>query len=162
MKKILILVAGLLIGFSVFIKCKKDSDDPQPAPTPFNRSPSANAGTDITLTLTSCGSTVTIKLDGTASSDPEGSALIYSWAIMPGPNSNRIDIRNPKSSQPTISVPLAGQFYIELTVTDLGGLYAKDIVMIKVIGATPTEYNLDITFNGMFQFDDNYEDCYYC
>jgi len=33
--------------------------------------------------------------------------------------------------------------------------------LVNVIGATPVEYNLDVSYNTTFKFLNNYEDCYY-
>ena len=55
-----------------------------------------------------------------------------------------------------------GGYAFELTVTDAEGSVSKDTVFIRV-SVTPEEYNLDITFTGIFNFKDNfhYVDFYY-
>jgi len=117
---------------------------------------------DTSITLTTCSSIGNLVLDGSASFDPEGFSIAYLWTFLSGPNAGNAYINESRTSRPAITKLRAGQYNIELTVTDPGKLYAKDTVMINVIGSTANGYDLDITMNGTFQFDNNYEDCYYC
>ena len=52
-----------------------------PPPPPANQAPNANAGTDISITLPTNNTT----LNGTASLDPDGSIVTYSWTWISGP-----------------------------------------------------------------------------
>ncbi len=54
--------------------------DPAPPPVSGNLRPTADAGGDITVDLADG----TVTLDGTASSDPEGADLTYSWTTPDG------------------------------------------------------------------------------
>jgi len=161
MKKIYVVAVGLAISLFAFITCKPDEVDPPPPPA--NKPPVAKAGRDTSITLASCGSTGYLILDGTASFDPDNyySSISYSWKFLSGQNISNATMNSPKGAHPTISNLRAGQYNIELTVTDPGGLFAKDTVTVDVIGSTAKEYDLDITINGSYQFYNNYEDCYY-
>jgi len=162
MKKIYVITGGLLISLFVFITCKQDPvQSPPSTPTPVNHPPLANAGKDTTITLASCGSTGTIGLDGSTSSDPDNSPLAFLWRVLFAPNNNFIST-NMRSAHPIFSNLRAGEYDIELTVADPAGLTAKDTVSMYVFGSTGNGDNLDITINGSFHFEDNYADCYYC
>src|SRR4051812_29993051 len=119
--------------------------DPHPANngasivTNVNTPPIANAGPDqIVSAGGNCLATVT--LNGTASSDPEGDALTYTWTtedLLPPP----IFLSNGGSGgpvtgpMPTGSVP-TGTFTILLTVNDGRGGTATDSVRITVRDTT--------------------------
>jgi hypothetical protein len=161
MKKIYVITIGFVISLFAFITCKPDPVDPPPPPV--NKPPVAKAGKDTSITLASCGSTGYVMLDGTASFDPDNnySSLAYSWTFISVQNISNGNIISPKGAQPAISNLKAGQYNIELTVTDPGGLFSKDTVTVDVIGSTAKGYDLDITINGDYRFQNNYEDCYY-
>ena len=161
MKKIYVAAVGLAISIFTFITCKPDEVDPPPPPA--NKPPVAKAGRDTSITLANCGTTGFLLLDGTASFDPDNyySSLVYLWKLLSVQNISNANIANPKVAQTAISNLKAGQYNIELTVTDPGGLFAKDTVTVDVIGSTVNGYDLDITINGNYRFQNNYEDCYY-
>src|SRR5262245_33229330 len=167
MKGINGITTGLIILLLVFITCKPEPVDPPPLPqspsAPVNQPPVANAGTDTSIRLPSCGATGSIMLDGKASSDPENSALSYSWKVIFAPN-NRYRISNFRTAQLVISNMTAGEFDLELTVTDPFGLTARDtvVVVVSFVASVGNQYDFDITINGSFHFQDNYSDCYYC
>ncbi len=89
--------------------------------------PAANAGTDI---LAECaGSSTSVQLDGTGSSDPEGASLTYAWAA------TGITFDDATSSQPTGGFPF-GTTVVTLTVSD--GTYTRtDEVNVTVDDTTP-------------------------
>ena len=99
---------------------------------PANGSPpTANAGTDQTRIE---GTLVT--LDGTASTDPDGDTLGYSWAQLDGP---AVALSNPISSTPTFTAPLVDSggaaLLFELTVNDGSGASSTDEVAVLVQNA---------------------------
>jgi hypothetical protein len=96
-----------------------------------NIPPVANAGTSKSITLP----VNTVNLDGSLSSDPDGTITTYSWAQISGPSSSTIV--NPTSTLTAANNLVAGQYIFELTVTDNGGAVSKAQVKITVVGSGP-------------------------
>ena len=90
-----------------------------------NQSPAANAGTAATIMLP----TNTVTLDGSASSDPDGSIASYSWIKLSGGIATIADSTVAKT---TVSGLVAGQYTFELTVIDNKGTSSKAEVKITV------------------------------
>lgn len=99
------------------------------APIPPNQAPIANAGVDFTVTLPN----PSIYLVGTASSDPDGSIVSYSWSRISGPGA--ITIVNSTTALPTVVGAQEGVYVFELTVTDDRGATATDRVTVTVNAA---------------------------
>jgi ribosomal protein L14 len=99
-----------------------------PAP---NVPPVANAGASKTITLpvNSAG------LDGSLSSDPDGSISSYAWTQVSGPSASTIT--GAVTSAATASGMIGGLYTFQLTVTDNNGATATASVKITVAGATP-------------------------
>ena len=159
MKKVYVVTVGMIISLVVFITCKPDEVDPPPLPA--NKPPVAKAGMDTSITLASCNSSGNLVLDGSASFDPEGSSIAYLWTFISGANVGNANLSDNKSPRPAVLYLKPGQYKIELIVTDARGVSAKDTVTVNVIGSTVNGYDLDLTINGSYHFDNNYEDCYY-
>ncbi|TAH04593.1 MAG: T9SS C-terminal target domain-containing protein [Sphingobacteriales bacterium] len=95
------------------------------APQP-NAGPVANAGNDIEITLPINRA----NLDGSNSSDPDGSIISYTWVRATGPGA--VTIVNSNTSRPSVDGLSQGLYEFELTVTDNRGAVAKDRVLVKV------------------------------
>ncbi len=92
---------------------------------PDNAAPTANAGVDISLECTSTDGTAVV-LDGSASTDPDGDTLAYTWTGSFGTASG---------ISPTVIVPF-GTSLITLTVDDGNGGTAIDDVVVTVADTT--------------------------
>ena len=91
-----------------------------------NRPPVADAGSDQTITLP----TNSVVLNGDTSTDPDNNIFSYAWTKISGPSAANIQTNNSAISQLTGLVE--GVYQFELTVTDMGGLSARDTVKITV------------------------------
>ena len=97
-----------------------------------NQPPAAKAGPDQSVNQ---GASVT--LDGTASTDPDGGTLAYSWLQTSGAP---VTLDNPCSAQPRLVADTGGAsstLAFSLTVTDPGGLSASDDCSVAVGGDAP-------------------------
>lgn len=125
MKQLLKFTAcTFLLGITFITSCKKDVSCEGCAGN--NKPPIANAGADQTITLPKDS----VMLDGSASTDPDGTLTSYKWAKISGPVSSTII--NANSSKTSVKNLVAGMYQFELSITDNGGLSAKDTVQITV------------------------------
>lgn len=95
-----------------------------------NQPPIAKAGADKTIKLP----TDSTLLDGSASTDPDGRIIGWSWKKIAGPSSFSISDTGASKTLARKLVP--GVYNFELKVTDNEGLFAKDTVKIFVDSAT--------------------------
>jgi hypothetical protein len=97
------------------------------AGTPLNSPPVANAGPDQNVNV---GTTVT--LDGTGSSDPDGTIASYAWTQTAG--TNTVTLSSASAAQPTFTAPgTTDTLTFQLTVTDNSGATATDSVTVNVL-----------------------------
>jgi hypothetical protein len=91
--------------------------------TALNQPPVADAGPDQTVTDTDDSGSEDVTLDGSASTDPDGTIASWSWAV------EGTEIATGE----TATVPFdVGTYTVVLTVTDDGGATGTDDVMITV------------------------------
>lgn len=88
---------------------------------PSNSAPVANAGSDQTVECT--GASTSVMLNGSASSDANGDALVYTW------KENNVVIAS--TSQPTVQLG-HGTHTITLEVSD-GTATSSDVIVINVV-----------------------------
>ena len=111
--------------------------------TGLNEAPVANAGADQ-----STSSTQTVTLDGSQSSDPDGSIVDYQWTQTTGPN---VTLNNPNTVTATFTAPSVTTdttLRFQLTVTDNEGLMVADLMTVLVSPA-PT----NVTISGKATYD---------
>lgn len=113
-----------------------------PGPPPPNQPPSANAGANIIITLPVNNTT----LNGSASSDPDGSIISYSWSKISGPAQYTI------GNAGTVTTPLSnlvqGTYDFRLVVTDNNGVTDSDTITVTVNAGTPPPNLLPIARAG--------------
>lgn len=97
---------------------------------PANVPPVANAGSDVTITLPVSSAT----LNGTASSDADGTIATYAWSKIDGPA--QYTIANSNSASTTVSNLVQGVYTFQLTVTDNAGASATDTIVVTVNPST--------------------------
>ncbi len=91
-----------------------------------NKPPVANAGSDQTIILP----TNTATLDGSKSSDPDGSITKYEWTKVSGPSGG--SITSPGSAKTQVSGLVSGTYMYQLKVTDNKGATSSAQVKITV------------------------------
>lgn len=94
-------------------------------PTP-NKAPVAKAGSDVTIQLP-INST---SLNGSLSSDPDGTISTYNWSKLNGPAS--FTILNRSSANTSVANLVQGVYTFRLTVTDNKGASAFDDMVVTV------------------------------
>jgi len=119
---IILIISILLTG--IFLSCKKDYSCE--GCNEKNQPPIAIAGPDQSVTLP----TDSISLDGSASSDPDGTISEWLWTKISGPAS--YNIGNAAVAKTIVRNLDTGVYRFELKVTDNGRLIAKDTLQIMV------------------------------
>ena len=164
MKIVLTFVACFFITVLLFLACSKPKDQPPPIipppppPIPVNQPPIARAGADTTFTLLYCSAIISVPLNGDKSSDPENKIISVSWKNISGPLD--FTIRNGNFLSTIVDIRRGGVYSFELNIVDNGNLTSKDTVTITVVGASPKEYDLDITSNTTYNFYNNIQGYY--
>lgn len=102
------------------------------------QNPIADAGADQTV---NCGPQrpVTVTLDGSASSDPDGDPLEFVWTV---PAGSPVTLANANNAVTTATIPAtqSGDYPILLTVTDgKGGTDTDEVVIKVVVDGTPPD-----------------------
>jgi len=103
-----------------------------------NAPPTADAGMDQTVTDEDDSGDELITLDGSGSSDSDGSIVSYSWDDGGGEIATGVN--------PTVTLPV-GTHTITLTVTDDDGLMDTDTVTITIQEKYPYDYYLPLILN---------------
>ncbi|HJQ82179.1 MAG TPA: PKD domain-containing protein, partial [Lacipirellulaceae bacterium] len=95
-----------------------------------NQSPIADASRSVTEIIFGAG---TVRLDGTASRDPDDTQLNYSWRVVASSNDSTPLISSSQSSVAYLNPAQPGLYAVELTVSD-GASSDQDYVLITVVG----------------------------
>ncbi len=132
-RNLMLSLVGALTACVLLASCSSDTAGP-------NRAPVANAGPDLVKDLGAIA-----ELDGSASFDPDGEGLDFSWTILSGPASAQAEIDQPASEHASLTPDLAGVWMIGLVVTDARGLPSEPDVM--QLRARSTKCMLDVDCN---------------
>jgi hypothetical protein len=97
-----------------------------------NSAPIANAGADQSV-----GVGAGVTLDGTGSSDVDGDRLRYTWTLTSIPAGSAARLANRRSVHPTFVADIAGQYIVELRVSDGVLESAPDTVVISTGNSAP-------------------------
>jgi hypothetical protein len=93
--------------------------------TTINTIPVANAGPDQNVLQGD-----TVQLDGSASSDADGDPLAFVWTLIAAPAGSTATLSDPSIFNPTFVADLAGQYVVQLEVSDGNSLSPPDLVTI--------------------------------
>ncbi len=113
-----------------------------------NNAPTAEAGPDQNIFF---GTGLTATLDGSASHDPEGDTLTYTWAIVSSPSGSSASLSDIHAIHPTLTPDKKGAYLITLVVSDGVNLSASDAVTITAYNVAPTAEagsNQSVFFSG--------------
>lgn len=120
----LIAILSFIIAIFLFNSCKKEysCEGCRDSSLP----PVANAGRDTMISLP----VDSILLDGSGSTDPDGSISSYQWREIMGPSTS--NLRSPDAVQSIAATLKKGVYEFELKVTDNSGLSDLDTVKITI------------------------------
>jgi hypothetical protein len=97
-----------------------------------NTAPVANAGPDQIVAIGT-----TVMLDGTASRDADGNALVWKWALTTKPTGSAVVLSDPTAARPSFLLDKGGEYVAQLIVND-GKLDSRPAtVMIKTLVMPP-------------------------
>lgn len=101
----------------------------------LNQVPTANAGPNQLVALAQ-----TVRLNGTASSDPDNDPISYAWAIASAPAGSTARLNGANTAIPYLQPDVTGAYTVTLMVRDPYGRSAPDDVQIMVLrGASYVE-----------------------
>ncbi len=106
-----------------------------------NRAPVAKAGPDQTVTV---GTLVT--LDGSQSQDPDGDPITFTWSFVSQPEGSTATLTDADTPKAKFTPDVAGDYIIELIVTDSDGAVSSDTV--KVTAKAPARLKGDVDNDG--------------
>ena len=100
-----------------------------------NSPPVANGGVDRTADVGD-----TVVLDGSGSTDANGSPLTYAWGLLSRPAASAAALQQPTSVRPRFVIDKPGDYVVQLIVSD--GKVASDpsTVMISTLGSAPVAH----------------------
>ena len=108
-----------------------------------NSEPVSEAGIDQTVTAGT-----QVALDGTGSTDSDGTIAGYQWTQTSGPS---VSLSSSTNSQPTFTAPSVTEstaLSFQLTVTDNGGLTGLDTCQVTIVPVAPTDSGGDGVSDG--------------
>jgi hypothetical protein len=125
MRRTLTIVVFILVAAELlFISCQKELSCETCADS--NKPPTAVAGPDQLIALP----TDSVLMDGSGSSDPDGSISNFIWTKISGPSSFKIVTSTASATK--VKNLVSGVYQFELKVTDAAGLYARDTLQVMV------------------------------
>jgi len=133
-------VAGNFVA-SLTVSDSYSSSSPSTVTVTAVAPPVANAGSNQSVTV---GNKVT--LNGSASTDPNGLTLTYSWTLTSKPSGSAAALSNPTTATPTFTADVAGNFVASLTVSNGYSSSSPSTVTVTAVASSsgtnpnPTTY----------------------
>jgi len=103
-----------------------------PPPPPTNRAPVAEAGTDFDARVGDA-----VQLNGNGSADPDNDALSYAWTLHTRPAGSVATLDDPTAATPSFTVDVAGNYVVELVVSDGRLQSLPDTVRVMTLNTPP-------------------------
>lgn len=100
---------------------------------PANRPPVASAGPDSSAAISPTG----YQIDGSASSDPDGTGLVYVWSIASQPAGAEATITGESVPLARLNAMAPGNYVISLRVVDPAGAESTDTVTVSLTNDVP-------------------------
>jgi hypothetical protein len=97
-----------------------------------NVPPVADAGADRTVSVRE-----PVTLDGRASRDPNGDALVYAWTLVSRPSGSAAALSDPASAVPSFVPDAVGDYVFGLVVSDPAAASAPATVTVTAIDPAP-------------------------
>ncbi|WP_164002395.1 PKD domain-containing protein [Pyxidicoccus caerfyrddinensis] len=103
------------------------AETPAPPPPPENLRPVARAGSSLEVLVG-----LAVEVDGSASTDPEGQTLTYSWTVVSSPHGSTATLSQASAAKPSITPDLEGAYVLRLVVSD--GTHQSEPAFITLSG----------------------------
>jgi hypothetical protein len=113
---------------------------------PENVPPVADAGEDQTV---AAGDQVI--LDGSASADPDGDDLSFSWSLLSVPEGSLAEIASPAAAETTFIADVVGAYIANLVVND--GSVDSEPAMVTITAVLPEEAATETLFHIVLTID---------
>lgn len=97
-----------------------------------NQAPVANAGANQVV-----GRGAVVTLDARGSTDADGDALTYRWAVQSVPAGSRAALSDPRAAGPTFTADVDGTYIFSLAVSDGKAESAPATVSVETCGVAP-------------------------
>lgn len=145
-----------ICGNQVDEDCDGQINDPDVC-APVNHTPVANAGPDQTVPVKT-----TAYLNGTASSDPDGNSLTFTWSFVSKPSGSAAALSGATTPTPSFVIDKAGTYTVALSVSDGSLSSTADTVVISTSNSAPVadagpnqtgQVGTSITLDGSGSFD---------
>lgn len=94
--------------------------------TTGNLPPVADAGEDQSVKVGA-----NVALDGSSSHDPNGDAITFTWELVARPDGSQAQLSDPNAMKPTLTPDVAGDYRIELVVSDGVSPSDPDSVLVR-------------------------------
>lgn len=115
----------LLLLLGLLVSCGEETPPTGPPPPSANQPPVAQAGADQTVSAT-----IGVTLDGSASTDPDGGTISYTWSLTAQPAGATASLDDATAAGPTFVPDLAGTYVAQLVVNDGTDDSSPDVVTI--------------------------------